>query len=110
GREINDGKPAMAEADAALFVEPIARAIGAARRHTVANGGQLALINARRVWGVSEDCSDSTHRLFARDEMIAENEHVHFRAQETVERFMWSANDRLIFVEGSVEHHGHSGQ
>ena len=44
-RQIDDGKPAMAEADAAVRGQPFALAVGAARRHVVADGAQLGQVD-----------------------------------------------------------------
>src|SRR5260370_24383032 len=46
--------------------------------------------------------------LRARDEKIAEDQRIHLRTQEAIDRFFRPANDRLVVVEGSVEHDGHA--
>ena len=43
-------------------------------------------------------------------EKVAEDEHIHFRAQKTIERFFGAADDGFVFVEGGVEHEGDGGQ
>ena len=35
---------------------------------------------------------------------VAEHQHIHFRAEKTIERFLGAANDWLVLVEGRVEH------
>src|SRR5205823_3075836 len=48
--------------------------------------------------------------IFSFQEKIAQHEQIHFRAQETIERFLGVANDRLVFVERSVEHERDAGE
>ncbi len=42
--------------------------------------------------------------------VIAEIEHVHTRLQETINGMTRRANNRLVFVKGSIEHHRHACQ
>src|SRR6185312_3472077 len=56
----------------------------------------LVAVNSARSCG-------SNRADMARKEVIAEHQHVHTRAQKTIERLARLAHDRLVFVERSVE-------
>ncbi len=58
---------------------------------------------------------------FSFHKKISEHEHIHLRPQKTIERFLgtarlrtrlraWQADYRFVFIEGSVQNHGDSGQ
>ena len=62
GGEVDNREAAMAQANAAVGGNPIAGAIGAARDHGVADGGQLFVAD-RFARSVIKDGSDAAHFL-----------------------------------------------
>ena len=48
-------------------------------------------------------------RLFLQNK-IPDRQHIHLRPPETIEGLFGPANDRLVIVKRSVQHHGHAGQ
>jgi hypothetical protein len=49
-------------------------------------------------------------RLIAPHEVITQDQHVHFGAQKAVQCLLRTADDRLVFIKRSIEHHWYSGQ
>src|SRR5208282_3706486 len=43
------------------------------------------------------------------DQEIAEHQGIHFCAQETIQGFLRTANDRLVVVERGIQYHRHTG-
>ena len=41
---------------------------------------------------------------------IAKDEHIHLRPEKAVDGFLGTADDRLVVVERSIQHHGHAGE
>src|SRR5437879_83287 len=74
----------------------------------VSHARYLAIV--RSPWLGARNSKLHEQRLGARDEEIAENQGIHVRAPETIDRFLGAADDGFVVVEGSIEHHGHAGE
>ncbi len=49
-------------------------------------------------------------RSNARNEKIAQDQGIHLRALEAIDRFFRAADDGFVVVEGRIEHHGHASE
>ena len=55
--------------------------------------------SSREMVASAQGAISAVKKLGTRDEIVAENERVHARPQETVQRFLRTANDRLVVIE-----------
>jgi len=59
--------------------------------------------------GLMSDVAASRFRA-APHQIIPQDQHIHFRAQEAIQGLLRPADHRLVFVERGVENHGNAGQ
>src|SRR5579884_2866500 len=72
--------------------------------------GQVEHAVAAKAPGRVKRTSPKRRHLSPGDHRLAQHQHVHFCAQEAVERFLGATDHGLVLVERGVEHHRHPGE